>query len=145
MMVRQQQVFQLFLRGATVEEIARSLGRSRRTIERDLEEIRIGLQKNVELHELHSFGFAVAEKKEIMREAWRLYDRPPPKVTERRGNKFVIVEKDDRLVKLHILGLLIKISQDMVKLFYPIWVANGQILLNRVSREKIVIDRDDTS
>jgi hypothetical protein len=102
--LRQEQVYRLLLRGVTVDQTARLLQVSRRTIETDYREIQGALLEHIEASHLYSLRMAFAELDEIWRELWRLFDRPPTG------------EKDDSMVKIAILRDLFHITITRAKL-----------------------------
>ena len=110
MILRQEQVQRLALRGLTPTEISKQTGVTTRTVERDLRAIRINLMQIVQAQEIRTLKLANAELDEIWREAWVLYHRPPREIPTKNGEELTIIKEDDRPIKSKLLSVLLNIS-----------------------------------
>jgi len=106
---RQQKILRLYVRGMTPAEIAALLNVKPRTIYRDLEELAHWLRQQNDRRKIYSLGEAFALAKEILREAWILYHRSPPK--DEDG-----VARDDTIRKLYALDRVMKAEQTLERL-----------------------------
>jgi hypothetical protein len=102
--VRREQVWRLLLRGYSARQIAEGLRKqggsiSKRTLERDLQAIRVDLLSVTQTSELYSLKKAFAELEELWREAWGLYSRSPQEIETKKGP----VKLDDRGIKTLLL------------------------------------------
>ncbi|MGB9022614.1 MAG: LuxR C-terminal-related transcriptional regulator [Candidatus Bathyarchaeia archaeon] len=105
---RQGQVLQLLIQGRTNQEMAKLLKVSERTIERDIEEVRMSFKRKVQRADLRPLQESLAEKNELWRQAWDLFNRPPREVISKSGEK---MQEDDSFRKLYALDRLIKLSE----------------------------------
>ncbi len=112
MLLRQEQVQRLSLRGLTPTEISKQTVVSVRTVQRDLEAIRANLMQIVQAQEIRTLRLANAELDEIWREAWILYHRPPREVPAKDGTELTIIREDDRPMKAKLLSILLNISAE---------------------------------
>lgn len=112
MLLRQEQVQRLSLRGLTPTEISKQTMVSVRTVQRDLEAIRANLMQIVQAQEIRTLRLANAELDEIWREAWILYHRPPREVPAKDGTGLTIIREDDRQMKAKLLSILLNISAE---------------------------------
>lgn len=101
---RQRKILALYVRGMTAPEMAIQLKVKPRTIYRDLEELGHWLRQQNDRNQLYCLGEAFALAKEILREAWILYHRPPPRDDNGRT-------QDDTLRKLWALDRVMKAAQ----------------------------------
>ena len=106
---RQQKILRLHVRGMTPVEMAAQLKVKPRTIYRDLEELRHWLRQQNDRQQFYSLGEAFALSKEVLREAWVLYYRPPPK--DHNG-----IARDDTMRKLYALDRVMKAEQTLERL-----------------------------
>jgi hypothetical protein len=117
MLLRQEQVQKLALRGLKPPEISKQIGVSIRTVERDLRTIRANLMQIVQAHEIRTLKLANAELDEIWREAWVLYHRPPREIPANNG--LAMIKEDDRPMKAKLLTILTQISGEKNRLMLP--------------------------
>ena len=103
---RQHLVCRLFLRGLTVPEVARQLDVTERTIQYDIQEIRMKLSQIVEARTLRTLQHAHAQWNELWRQGWVLFTRKPP--LNEKGTP-----ADDRFIKLACLDRLIRVADAM--------------------------------
>jgi hypothetical protein len=106
---RQRKILALHVRGMTTPEMAAQLKVKPRTIYRDLEELGHWLRQQNDRNQLYSLGEAFALAKEILREAWILYHRPPARDDNGRT-------QDDTLRKLWALDRIMKATQVLERL-----------------------------
>lgn len=106
---RQRKILTLYVRGMTPPEMAAQLKVETRTIYRDLEELEHWLRQQNDRNRLYSLGEAFALAKEILREAWILYHRPPPR--DPNGGTH-----DDTPRKLWALDRVMKAEQTLERL-----------------------------
>lgn len=118
-LIRQEQVYKLFLRGVTPQEIAKHFDITDRTVERDVGEIKANLMETVLAQDLRSLKLAYAELRELWRETWVLYHRPSREVPMKRGDRIVMAKEDDRPIKIRLLTELRGISAEMNRLIFP--------------------------
>jgi hypothetical protein len=101
---RQQRILMLYVRRMTAEEMATQLHVAPRTIYRDLEELDQWLRQQNDRNKLYCLAEAFALEKEILREAWILYHRPPSRDDEGRT-------QDNTVRKLWALDRVMKAAQ----------------------------------
>ena len=106
--LRQQTVYRCMLRHLTVEETAKQLGVSTRTIQRDYRATKDRLMEHTDARALYSLKWAIAEQDEVLRSLWVLFLRPCP------GSSL-----DDRPVKTAILREIAAIVNQKTKLCGP--------------------------
>lgn len=99
----------LYVRGMHAPEMAAQLKVKPRTIYRDLEELGHWLRQQNDRNQLYCLGEAFALAKEILREAWILYHRPPPRDDNGRT-------QDDTLRRLWALDRVMKAAQALERL-----------------------------
>jgi hypothetical protein len=85
------------VKGFSTSEIARQLGVSDRTIERDFQEIRAKFHRINERDEVRSWALADAEYGEMWRECWVLFHRPTAEGENDRVNRLAVM---DRLLRI---------------------------------------------
>jgi hypothetical protein len=110
---RQRLVYKLHLRSRSAAEIARQLGTSERTIERDLQEIEASLKQPIASENLRTLKRAYAELEEIKRECWNQYFQPKQTVLEPDGTR---VELDGRPWKFKAIDKILEIYRDQNQL-----------------------------
>src|SRR3972149_2962313 len=103
---RRERVFTLYLMGLTTSEMARQLDVTERTIQYDIQEIRMKLSQIVEARTLRTLQHAHAQWNELWRQGWVLFTRKPP--LNEKGTP-----ADDRFIKLACLDRLIRVADAM--------------------------------
>jgi len=78
---RRRLVLRYYLRGMNADQIAvaKGINASRATIYNDLEELKLVIAQKIDAEELWPIRHSVALRKELIREAWRIYYLPPRK------------------------------------------------------------------
>lgn len=144
--VRQERVHRLLIRGLTIREIAKQEGVGERTIQRDIQEIKLWLMQVIQLHQLRTHRLALAELDEIWRELWVLYHRAPRDIPRQQDGKIVMTREDDRPIKTTLLMALMRVSDEKNRLIFQIPPPPAQPTLqsSQQASERAVADFIDT-
>lgn len=94
---RQRLVLRYLVKGFSASEVARQLGVSDRTVERDFQEINAEFHKILERDKVRSWALADAEYEEMWRECWVLFHRPAAEGENDRVNKLAIIDRQLRI------------------------------------------------
>ena len=111
--LRQDKVLRLLLQNRTQEEIRQELNISEDTVRRDIAAVREELKEKIDKANLRPIKESFAEKDLLVREAWDIYNRPPKKGVNRKGEG---TEEDDSARKLYAIDRLIKLSAEKDRL-----------------------------
>ena len=111
--LRQDKVLRLLLQNRTQEEIRQELNISEDTVRRDIAAVREELKEKIDKANLRPIKESFAEKDLLLREAWDIYNRPPKKGVNRKGEG---TEEDDSARKLYAIDRLIKLSAEKDRL-----------------------------
>ena len=143
--IRREQVWRLALRGYSARQIAEGLRKQgtpvlKRTLERDLEAVRMDLLASKQIGELYSLNAAFVELGELWREAWAMYGRPQPEIVAKDGT---VIKLDDRMVKTLILRELKNLVRERARIcgFYSQKVMERITMIETAAGRGIQIER----
>jgi hypothetical protein len=122
--LRQQRVARYYLRGLNADEITEQLRRqhlnvSRSTVYRDLEELRLLLAQEIQARMLWPLRETVMLKRELIRESWRIYHKPPEQRTVGRGKSERVVTIDPSFRELASIASIRAVASDLDRLAHP--------------------------
>lgn len=117
---RRRVVLRYYLREMGPEEIARvpGINASLATIYRDLEELKFDLRQRIDAERLWPMKHTVALRKEVLREAWRIYHLPPRRHLVGRGQEQREVEEDPNPRQLSALNAVSKEADSLDRLAF---------------------------
>lgn len=104
---RQEKVFDLYVKGLHTTEISRQLGSGLRTIQRDIDDVKVWLEQNNDVHKLRTWARADAEYADLWREGQVLLHNPA-------------LHGDDPTLKLRIIDELRQIADSRNNLAFAV-------------------------